>query len=188
MKSGVNVIIKSEEILKERGVRLTLIPRIYLKTFIYKILEFIMSNKIITLKTFTHPTEAYPMMSKLEDEGIKCFLDGENTVSANPLLSNAVGGIKLKISETDIKKAMEIFNEIEKKQLTEEIDDDEYSIAKGFEKVETYCPKCESINIFRKKIQWNLTFFTILFLPIYLLLKLRATEHYCADCGYTWLR
>ncbi|MCD4745258.1 MAG: DUF2007 domain-containing protein [Bacteroidales bacterium] len=31
-----------------------------------------------------YPAEAYPAMSELENEGIECFLDNENTVTAMP--------------------------------------------------------------------------------------------------------
>jgi hypothetical protein len=146
-----------------------------------------MSNNIITLKTYTLPQEAYPLMTKLENEGIECFLDGENTISANPLLSNAVGGVKLKISEIDLQRAIKIFKELENnQQANKEYDVGNVSFSKGYEKIETYCPKCESINVFRKKRLWNCTIFAILFLPVYLLLRIQKKMHYCADCNHIW--
>lgn len=67
-----------------------------------------MTDRLVTLQTFMFPHEAYPLMSKLQDEGIECFLDGENTLTAQPFLSNAIGGVKLNIRESDTEKALEI--------------------------------------------------------------------------------
>ena len=67
-----------------------------------------MSDKLIVLETYMFPHEAYPLMTKLKDEGIECFLEGENTVNAHPFLSNAIGGVKLIIKECDAEKAIEI--------------------------------------------------------------------------------
>jgi len=146
-----------------------------------------MSSKIIILKTFMFPQEAYPLMSKLENEGIKCFLDGENTVLANPLLSNAVGGVKLKISDTDLQKAVEIVQESEKNLPTgKKSNENNDSLPKGYEKNKTYCIKCESTNVYRKKIFWNSTILALLFFPVYLLLKILKKKYYCADCGQIW--
>ena len=51
------------------------------------------------------------MKSKLESEGISCFLFDENIVNLNPLYNMAVGGIKLKINRNDITAATEILNQ-----------------------------------------------------------------------------
>jgi hypothetical protein len=67
-----------------------------------------MADRLVTLKIFMFPHEAYPLMSKLQDEGIECFLEGENTLTAQPFLSNAIGGVKLNIKESDAEKALEI--------------------------------------------------------------------------------
>ena len=125
-------------------------------------------------------------MSKLESEGIKCFLDGEKLMTANLLYSNALGGVKLNIFESDLEKAVEIFQEIEQlaeKNVTYSVDK---SFVEGYEKIETYCPKCESINVFRKKVIWDSFVFFFLFFPIFLYFKIIKRKHYCADCGNTW--
>lgn len=70
-----------------------------------------MQEKIIVLTTFTYPTEAYALMARLEEEGVECFLGDENIVTVNPFLSNAVGGVKLKIKESDAEKALLILEQ-----------------------------------------------------------------------------
>ena len=62
----------------------------------------------ITLKTFTYPSEAYILRGKLESEGIECFIKDELTIQSNPLYSNAIGGVKLQVKESDFNQAVEI--------------------------------------------------------------------------------
>src|SRR5690554_3755710 len=64
-----------------------------------------------TIKTFTHSTEIIILRSRLEAEGIECFLKDEYTVDANPFYSNAIGGVKLQVREKDVSKAMEILKD-----------------------------------------------------------------------------
>ena len=44
----------------------------------------------------------------LEEESISCFLQDEYTVTIDPLLSNAVGGIKLLVHQAQVARAEEI--------------------------------------------------------------------------------
>lgn len=92
--------------------------------------------KLITIKTFDNSIEAHMLRSKLESEGITCFLFDENIISLNLLYNVTVGGIKLKIIESDIKKTQEIIAEIEKAPLT---DEKEELIS---------CPTCNSTNLY----------------------------------------
>lgn len=148
-----------------------------------------MEEQLIVLKTYMYPSEAYPLMSKLESEGINCFLDGENTITVHPFLSNAIGGVKLKIRESDAETALNIIRESE----TESTIDKETSekeipagFSYGFIKVETFCPECDSTMVFRKKMPaWQIAL-SIVLLPLYLPLLFAKKKHYCADCGYEW--
>ena len=91
--------------------------------------------KLITLKTFDDVTEAYVLKSRLEHEGITCYLHDENTVSVNPLFSQLVGGVKLKIEEKDLGIAASIVQDINENLSTDDSDN-----------VIT-CPKCNSSNL-----------------------------------------
>jgi len=148
-----------------------------------------MEEQLIVLKTYMYPSEAYPLMSKLESEGINCFLDGENTITVHPFLSNAIGGVKLKIRESDRDKALKIIKESEDR-FSETQKQDEKPIPdkfkKGFVKVETFCPECDSTMVFRKKMPGYQILLAILLAPIYVPLLFISKWHYCADCGYEW--
>lgn len=65
-----------------------------------------MSN-FVTVWTFTHPSEAYVVMGRLESEGIECYLVNELTTQVNPFYSNAVGGVKLQVNEEHLPQAIE---------------------------------------------------------------------------------
>jgi len=64
--------------------------------------------KLVTIQTFDKSVYAHIIKAKLESEGIECFLIDENIVTMNWFLSNAVGGIKLQVKNSDVEKALEI--------------------------------------------------------------------------------
>jgi hypothetical protein len=70
-----------------------------------------MSNWI-TIKTFTLPAEVAVIRTRLESEGIECFVMNEFTAQVNPLFSNAVGGVQLQVKEQDVENAMAILKEV----------------------------------------------------------------------------
>ncbi|WP_417611761.1 DUF2007 domain-containing protein [Owenweeksia hongkongensis] len=85
-----------------------------------------------TLKTFDNSVEAHILKTKLESEGIPCYLFDEHTVSMNPLYNVTLGGIKLKINSYDAVDALEVLQSIESNPVT---DDDDKTIV---------FPKCGS--------------------------------------------
>ncbi len=91
--------------------------------------------KLVTIKIFDDPIKARILKSKLENEGVNCFLFDENIVSINPLYNITVGGIKLKISEADAEKVRKIIAEVENTPLTND------------ENEPFNCPNCESSNL-----------------------------------------
>lgn len=68
----------------------------------------------VTIRTFQNNFSAHLTLTKLQGVGIECFLKDEFTVTVDPILSNAIGGIKLVVKEEDEKEAIEwlrIFDE-----------------------------------------------------------------------------
>jgi hypothetical protein len=68
-------------------------------------------DNFVTIKTFTYATEVAVIRGRLESEGIECFAQDELTVQANPFYSNAIGGVKLQVKQSDLRKAIEILEE-----------------------------------------------------------------------------
>ena len=98
--------------------------------------------EFVILETFENYIEANLVLGRMEEAGIKGWLKDENTITINPVLTNAIGGIKLMVSEDDLAKAIEVLN------VLKEI------------KRKTYaCPNCgshniEYINSPRKAVNW----------------------------------
>jgi len=112
--------------------------------------------------------DAHLLMGRLESEDIECWLQDENTVTINPIWTNAVGGIKLLVAKQDFSRAYEIFREAEnnRKQAIE-------------------CPKCKGHNIElvstpRKASNWITAIFTYSFAGFAMAVD---KVNHCFDCG-----
>lgn len=57
--------------------------------------------ELVTVKTFDNYFSASIILTRLQAEGVECYLKDEHTVTIDPLLSNAIGGIKLVVKKTD---------------------------------------------------------------------------------------
>ncbi|MGB7581592.1 MAG: DUF2007 domain-containing protein [Sedimentisphaerales bacterium] len=135
-----------------------------------------MSDTLVTVASFDEPYKANIAKAKLESEGIKCFLSGENFVATYWLLSRAEGGIKLKVREADSKAAIEILARKEISSDTQQPSElGEYDLT---------CPKCNSENIEYERYSWKMAIISILLfrLPVTWLKE----EYKCLDCGHVW--
>lgn len=65
-------------------------------------------NNLVTILSFTYPYEAHLAKSLLESEGIEVFIKDELTAHMNNFYSNAIGGIKLQVRDSDYKSARQI--------------------------------------------------------------------------------
>ena len=66
----------------------------------------------VVIASYDNYVPAHIAMGRLEEEGINCWLQDEYTVTIDPLLSNAVGGIKLMVTEPQAERALEILNAV----------------------------------------------------------------------------
>lgn len=129
---------------------------------------------MVTIKTFDNPIDAHLLKTKLESEGIFCYLADENIVGINPLLSNAVGGIKLNVDKEDVDDAIRIIKEMEGTPITD------------VENQTISCPNCGSTQVLNNinnqkglfaKLATVLSFLTSS-LPIY-----AKKSYLCKDCN-----
>ena len=72
------------------------------------------------IASFQYSSEAIIYKGRLESEGIAVFMRDNFTIDTDPLVSNAVGGVKLFVREEDFAAAEEILSEISKYLLTNE--------------------------------------------------------------------
>lgn len=84
----------------------------------------------VTVATFDNYIEANIILGKLQNEGVEAFLRDEYTVTIDPILTNAIGGIKLTVMEQDVEEARRLLAAFaaEKRALLE-------------------CPYCQSQNV-----------------------------------------
>ncbi len=111
---------------------------------------------------------AHIAMGRLKEEGFDCWLKDENTVTIDPILSNAVGGIKLMVREPEAKKAWKLLNELQQQHKTT-----------------ITCPNCGSHNMElvstpRKAVNW-LSAISTFFLGDYALTVDKV--YHCFNCG-----
>ena len=93
-----------------------------------------MNQKFTTIARFQYTSEAQIIKGRLETEGIPVFLQDHLTIDTDPLVSNAIGGVKLKVLSQDALKAKHVLSSINQYAL----DDDGNQIK---------CPKCESEKV-----------------------------------------
>jgi hypothetical protein len=71
-----------------------------------------MKQEFYTLGAFEYVADVQVIKAKLESEGIPVFLRDEYTLNTDPLISSAIGGVKLQVYTTDKEKATAIYNKI----------------------------------------------------------------------------
>jgi predicted RNA-binding Zn-ribbon protein involved in translation (DUF1610 family) len=123
----------------------------------------------ILLKTYGNYIEANIDAGTLEENGINCWLKDENTVTIDPILTNAIGGIKLMVEKAHAQKAWDILEQLKKEH-----------------RATLTCPKCGSHNIElvstpRKATNW-LSAIVTFFLGDYAI-AIEKVNH-CFDCQH----
>jgi len=132
-----------------------------------------MSNFIL-LKQFDDPIQARLFIAKLENEGIQCIIENENLIAMDPLLSNAIGGINIKIHKADYSNAKEIIHLLENSTMT----NDEDEIIK--------CPNCNSDKLFigQKSMKGVIGILSALLSILFLVYSIfYETRKKCKSCG-----
>jgi DNA-directed RNA polymerase subunit RPC12/RpoP len=133
----------------------------------------------VIVKTFDNSMDAHMLKSRLENEGIKCFLFDEETVTINPLFAQAIGGIKLKVYQDDMPIVREILKDISETPLTDE------------EGEAILCPNCSSTKIntgFRSVSGWRGVVFTFVAFMSLTFSPFIKTRYYCLKCEHVFKR
>ena len=125
--------------------------------------------RFIIAQVYNNYIDANIIMGRLQQEGINCWLKDENTVTLNPALTNAVGGIKLMVTDSQAERAFELLKQFRTEQE---------AILK--------CPRCGSSNVEfvttpRKASNWIGAI--IGFISMSLALSGDKVYH-CFDCGF----
>lgn len=68
----------------------------------------------VQLRSYDNYLNANMQLSMLKEEGINCYIKDEYTITIDPLLSPAIGGMKLMVDELQIDSAKKILEESDK--------------------------------------------------------------------------
>lgn len=123
----------------------------------------------IPLRAYDSYITANLRLQQLEAEGIRASLQDEYTVTIDPILSNAVGGIKLLVYEEQYQRAKEIIEKMEEEYRNTFV-----------------CPKCGSsqfheITDTKKAVNWFSAIITWLF-GNYAVTVTKVFR--CFECGF----
>ena len=137
-----------------------------------------------TIITFTFPQDAYLAKAFMESEGIETFLKDELTVQMHPFYSNAIGGVKLQVRESDFENGLVILKTggYIKSKNSEEIKVEKIPFDKTTNKI--ICPFCQSDNIGKRKDFNKLTLLFSLVLGV--IFPLYKKSYQCYDCDKVW--
>ncbi len=130
-----------------------------------------MSNTFKTVARFTYSSEAQIIKGRLESEGIKVFLFDNFTIDTDPLVSNAIGGVKLRVLSHQVEEA-----EIILKSISKYSSDNDGNFIK--------CPNCnsEKIELF-STIKDAKSFFAFIFGTLFSGLPFYTRHQYkCKNC------
>jgi len=130
--------------------------------------------KLVTAQTFNDSVSAHLVKTRLENEGIECYIFDENINSIMPIYGQAVGGIRIKIKEEDVPKAKAL---IEEWELRPHLDRTNETLT---------CAACGSHEIyggfksFKTSLGWLTLAISFLFMiyPFY-----SKTVYRCKRCG-----
>ncbi|MGG9971701.1 hypothetical protein ACQ33O_07885 [Ferruginibacter sp. SUN002] len=123
---------------------------------------------LVTVKTFDNYFTASICLTKLQDAGYECYLKDDTTATMLPVISNAIGGIKLLAKDTEKDEVLKLIEQFDKEFL---------EAAK--------CPKCGKTNFSYIAKPGAKNFLTAILTSIFSSYAVAAEYVYqCGSCGY----
>lgn len=120
------------------------------------------------VRTFDSYISANIILGRLQQSGIHCVLLDEYTVTIDPILTNAVGGIKLAVDKEQVEQALRLLNEFDEEYLRSVI-----------------CPNCGGNNIIQVSKQSPANIITAVLTWLFSSYAIATEQVYqCQDCGY----
>lgn len=130
-------------------------------------------DPLVVVAAYMDLPAAYVAKGLLQSEGIDAVLRDEHLVTANWMLSNAVGGIRLAVPQSQLEDATALLAQVA--QGERQLDEEEPVVR---------CPRCGSDDVAVSKSSWQLAFASLMFLNIPL--PFTRTVMKCARCGNRW--
>ena len=131
-----------------------------------------MGEEFQLLKTFLNPVDANITKGLLESNRVEAFIFDENTLSVDPVLTTALGGIRLLVRSSDFENASAILKELdeENKKETSNIK----------------CPVCGSSDIKIKNPPNWIYFFIMIITFTFTPTAGNKKKYVCKVCKHRW--
>lgn len=129
-----------------------------------------------TIMTFDDYVSANLALQRIEERGISGYLADEHTVTSQGILSNALGGIKLRVRKENIIAALHILN-----GQPDELEVDHWLETDGY----IVCPSCGSNNTSSDQYSKSAAGWSWLLLGFPLPVK-AGSNCRCFYCGHRW--
>ncbi|OYQ34449.1 hypothetical protein CHU92_11900 [Flavobacterium cyanobacteriorum] len=128
-----------------------------------------MESMFTKIGAYQYTSEALIIKGKLQSEGIDVFMADNHTIDFDPLISNAIGGVKLFVRNVDAGKAKQILFAINR-----------YSVDDSGNPV--ICPQCSSSQVdLVSTIKDLKSLFSFLFSLLLGLLPFYVKYKYCCN-------
>ena len=121
---------------------------------------------LVTIASFNTPLEANILASRLEADGVQCFLAEAETIGVHGLLAGAVGGVKIQVRVSDSSRAGAILR------------------ANTQRSEAPPCPRCGSREVRRKGLSVLAGALMVLTLGVMALFF--PVVWICAGCNHRW--
>ena len=136
-----------------------------------------MENKLITIATFPDALKAQIMRGRLEAEGIPAFIADEHTITNQPYLYMAYGGVRLQVAEQDRDRAQAILST-----------GDSFAVEPTPEHFPDQCPNCHSGKVEETTSANNPSLLTVLRNLLLSRSPQQPVRRFsCSNCGYKWM-
>ncbi|MGA2334148.1 MAG: DUF2007 domain-containing protein [Terriglobales bacterium] len=128
-------------------------------------------RELVTIQSFRELAEAMLAKGMLNSVGIECFLVDDNTGRMLGIISNVIGGIRMKVNRVDAEAAMTLLEEPIPRGVADEGNDEP-----------PRCPKCYSVDITFRELDKPMSTGAWLSVP----LSVHEKVCKCKSCGYQW--
>jgi hypothetical protein len=132
-------------------------------------------RKLVTLRRYRDLTEAIIARGVVESAGIEVYLQNENTVRLDWVISNGIGGILLQVEESDAPAALQLLEQPIPRSIA-------FDGTEDFE--QPHCPKCGSIDVIYQAEHLKTAFTGAMLLAIPS--PTGRTISICNACGARW--
>jgi hypothetical protein len=133
-----------------------------------------LQGDLITVASYPDAIKAHLARGRLEAEGIPAMVADEHYVSANWMMSNAIGGVKVQVSARMVERAAQVLRELEAGEF--ELAEDGREDAR--------CPRCGSSAVEANTGSWRIALLGLHLFQIPL--PFSRVSHRCRHCRHVW--